>query len=142
MDPAFCSDLDTRPRQHHRRCPRGLGIGENIALCAESTLGLIPTGMSPDASSIACRRVMQACGCRSYTFHRHAENNSSIAFRKGLQGGRYKSVKWLWLLNQSRTRATWWKLILSQMTTNMGCCGLSCTTACSASRTIMICPVL
>ncbi len=44
-----------------------------------------PTSMSPDASSIACRRVMQACGCWSYTFHRHAENNSSIAFRKGLQ---------------------------------------------------------
>ncbi len=42
MDPAFCSDLATRPRQHHRRCPRALGIGENIALCAESTLGLTP----------------------------------------------------------------------------------------------------
>ncbi len=42
MDPDFCSDLATRPRQHHRRCPRGLGIWENIALCAESTLGLIP----------------------------------------------------------------------------------------------------
>ncbi len=42
MDPDFCSDLATRPHQHHRRCPRGLGIGENIALCAESTLGLIP----------------------------------------------------------------------------------------------------
>jgi len=42
MDPAFCSDLATRPRQHHKQCPHGLGIGENIALCAESTLGLIP----------------------------------------------------------------------------------------------------
>ncbi len=42
MDPAFCSDLATRPLQHHRRCPRALGIGANIALCAESTLGLTP----------------------------------------------------------------------------------------------------
>ncbi len=64
-----------------------------------------PTSMSPHASSIACRRVIRACGCRSNTFHHQAEKNSSIAFRRGLLGGRYKRVKGLWLMKQSRTRA-------------------------------------
>jgi hypothetical protein len=54
-----------------------------------------------------------------------------------------KQKKLLWLVNQSLTRAAWWKLTLSQMITNLGCSGPSYTTAlCSASRNMIMCAVL
>ncbi len=54
------------------------------------------TSMSPHASSIAWRSAMRAQGWRSYTFQRQAEKNSSMGFRKGEYGGRYKTTK-LWM---------------------------------------------
>ncbi len=66
---------------------------------------------------MACTRGMRTKGCRSYTFHRHAENNSSMGFRNGEYGGRYCTRNVGWSANQFWTGAARWKLTLSHTTT-------------------------
>lgn len=53
---------------------------------------------------------MRTKGCRSYTFHRHAENNSSMGFRNGEYGGRYCARNGGWSANPFWTGAARWKL--------------------------------
>lgn len=56
--------------------------GKNLLECLIHPLQA-STVMSSHAASIAASRVICVCGWRSYTFHLHAEKNSSIGLRNG-----------------------------------------------------------
>lgn len=54
--------------------------GKNLLECLIQPL-LASAVMSSHAASMAARRVICVCGWRSYTFHLHAEKNSSMGLR-------------------------------------------------------------
>ncbi len=56
--------------------------GKNLLECLIQPLQASAV-MSSHGASMAARRVICVCGWRSYTFHLHAEKNSSMGLRNG-----------------------------------------------------------
>ena len=107
--------LATMPRPHHWQY---LPLPDIEGLeCLECLIHpwIAPTSVSSHDSSTACTRGMCTKGCRSNTFHRHAEKNSSMGFRNS-DGWRYCTRNGGWSTNKFWTGAAWWKLMLSHTT--------------------------